>query len=232
MTQMADLLAGVRAILFDLDGTLVETEIDFALMKREMLAFAEREGVSPFGLQSLDILSIVNAVVRSFADRGVPDDAIRIRREALDILERIELTHSASARAIPGARELLGALRDAAIGIGIVTRNCRKAAQVSLDRAGIVCDVLLTRDDVENVKPHADHLLQALRMLGAGVGEAVMIGDHWMDVQSGRAASVRTVGFLRAGRPDGLFDCCPPDVIVSDLRELIPRVARCRGVRE
>ena len=49
-----------------------------------------------------------------------------------------------------------------------------------------------------------------------------MIGDHWMDIQAGRAAGTRTIGFLRPDRPEGFFDVCPPDVVIPDLGELLP----------
>lgn len=221
---MTNPFEGIRAVLFDMDGTLVETKIDFALMKREMLALGERHGIPASELHGLDILAAVKAIV----NRLDPAEADRVHREAFDTLERIELAHSDSVHIIDGALELLSALRDAGIRIGIVTRNCRNAVRVSLDRTGVFHDVLLTRDDVHNTKPHPEHLLRAMDLLGVQPDESLTIGDHWMDIQGGRAAGTRTIGFLRPDRPEGFFDVCPPDLIIRDLEELLPCVERLK----
>ncbi len=224
MDLMANPFEGIRAVLFDMDGTLVETEIDFALMKREMLSLGERHGIPASELQGLDILAVVDAVVA----RLEPDEASRTRQEAFEILEQIELAEIDAVHIIPGALEVLRALRDAGIKIGIVTRNCRNAVELSLEHTGVFYDVLLTRDDVRNTKPHPDHLLQALDVLGVGPDEALMVGDHWMDIQAGRAAGTRSIGFLRPDRPEGFFDVCAPDLVIRDLRELVPDAERLK----
>ncbi|MGB9619576.1 MAG: HAD family hydrolase [Armatimonadota bacterium] len=141
-------------------------------------------------------------------------------------MERIELSHSVRATCIPGAPELLRALREASIRVGIVTRNSRAAVRISLRNTGIRGDVLLTRDDVPRTKPHPDHLLTALRMLETVPQQAMIVGDHWMDMQAGKAAGMRTVGFLRMGRPSDFFSSQRPDFVIRDLRELIEQVHR------
>lgn len=228
MDPMANPFEGIRAVLFDMDGTLVETDIDFPLMKREMLALGERNGIPASELQGLDILAVVNAIVARLESQGRGDEAARVRQEAFEILEQIELANCDKAQVIAGAPELLTALRDAGIKIGIVTRNCRSAVEVSLELTRVSFDVLLTRDDVRNTKPHPEHLLRALDLLGARPDEALMIGDHWMDIQAGKAAGARTIGFLRPDRPGGFFDICPPDLIIRNLGELLPWAERLK----
>jgi len=225
---MANAFEGVRAVLFDMDGTLVETNIDFPLMKREMVALAEKYGVPASEVEGMDILAIVEHTMARLEDASRTYDARCARREAYEQLESIELVHCKDAKPVSGAVELLGALRRSGIKLGIVTRNCRRAVEISLKKAGITADVLLTRDDVPNTKPHPNHLLEALELLGVQPGEAVMVGDHLMDVQGGRAAGMATIGFLRAERPDDFFDRSPPDLVVRDLRELLACVERLK----
>src|SRR5947207_9703170 len=81
---------GARAVLFDLDGTLVETHIDFPQMRREMLALIERYGVDPSSPGSTDILTVVEFARRSLVSRGEVDRAAALRREAFARLEEIE----------------------------------------------------------------------------------------------------------------------------------------------
>lgn len=220
MDVMTNPFEGIRAVLFDLDGTLVETDIDFGLMKSEMLALGDREGIPASDLRDRDILTIVD-IIACLVDRSAgPDAAHRVKREAYDKLEQIELANCDQAVPIAGSLELLNALRERCIGVGIVTRNCGSAVKITLAKTGITADVLLTRDDVLNTKPHPDHLLCALELLGAEPVEALMVGDHWMDVQGGRAAGTRTAGLLRDDRPENFFDREPPDFLIRSLSEL------------
>ena len=83
-----------------------------------------------------------------------------------------------------------------------------------------------TRSEVARVKPHPDHLLCALERLSVEPTRAVMVGDHWMDVQAGRAAGMATVGILSAGRPADFFSREPPDLLIRELRELVAWISR------
>ncbi|MHB0913495.1 MAG: HAD family hydrolase [Armatimonadota bacterium] len=211
---------GIRGVLFDMDGTLVDTNIDFSTMKREIVRFAEEKGVSADEVKALDILAVVDFVAERFSDRGA------LRREAFKRLEEFEMEPCRNARPVPHALELIDALRAIDMKVGIVTRNCRSGVLISSEVTGVNGDVLLTRDDVPNTKPHPEHLLRALACLEVRPHEAVMVGDHWMDVQAGKAAGTRTVGFLREGRPDDFFADSQPDLVIRDLRELLDRLER------
>jgi phosphoglycolate phosphatase len=206
----------VRALLFDLDGTLVDSGIDFGRMRREMLALAAEAGCDMTSLEGGDILEIRDAACARAAD---PPAALR-RAEAL--LAAIEREALEQARPIEAAAELLAALRSRGVGIGIVTRNCREIAAASLDRYGLEYDILVAREDTPRVKPHPVHLLTALELLSASPASAVMVGDGRMDVQAGLAAGMRTVGFLADGRPADYFDGLQPDRIVCHLDQVLP----------
>ena len=114
------------------------------------------------------------------------------------------------------------------IKIGIVTRNSRAGVAISMEKCGIMADALVTRDDVENTKPHPDHILRALDSLGVSSSEAVIVGDHWMDVLGGKSAGTRTIGFLRPDRPDDFFDREKPDLVIRDLAELLAEIERLK----
>jgi phosphoglycolate phosphatase len=222
---MMSIFREIRAVLFDMDGTLVETSIDFSLMKREMLRIAGEYGVYSHQLVNLDIIGIIDAACRELDFQSRASDAERMRIEAYGILEDIELAACRNAALIEGATELLHVLRDVGIKICIVTRNCRKAVEVSVERTGVFYDILLTRDDVPDVKPHPDHLISALEPFGISPDEAVMVGDHWMDVVAGKAAGTRTVGFIRPGRDEDFFAPYCPDIVIHSLSELTDALA-------
>ena len=221
---------GVSAGLFDLDGTLVETPIDFPFMKREMLRMAESRGVDSSGIEHRDILGIVEEARIRLVNAGRTEEAARFRSDAFARLEEIEIEQCRNPNEIPGAAELLHRLHERGVRIGIVTRNCRRVSLELLCFAGLPYDALVTRDDVPLTKPHPIHLQTALNLLAHPSSHpsihppSAMIGDHWMDVQAGRAVGAATVGILH-GRDHSFFDPAPPDLIVErtgDLLALLP----------
>lgn len=217
---LPEIFADVDAVLFDLDGTLVETNIDFTSMKREMIDLAERYGVPQDDLLGRDILAIIDRLCEILVSNGheSPESA---RNEALSILREIEMKHSSDAAEIKPARKVIDALRERGIKVGIVTRNCREASVDSLDRTGIHADLLLSRDDVTRTKPSPDHITEALALLGATPERSVMVGDHIMDITAGKAAGTATVAILTPDRPPDFFDSVGPDAVAADLHEIL-----------
>jgi phosphoglycolate phosphatase len=207
----------LRAALFDLDGTLIETHIDFHAMAQAMMDFARQAGVSPDVFADRDILGIVETAAEDVTERGGDGEAFR--RQAFLELERMEVKGCANPVLLPGTDDLFRNLIDRNIKIGIVTRNCRRVSRELLARFTLPYDVLLTRDDVARTKPNPQHLWDALRVLGCSPEESVMVGDHWMDIQAGRQAKVaRDLGVLGDHDADW-FTPCQPDMCVRDLRE-------------
>ncbi len=221
-----DALRNAQAWLFDLDNTLIETHIDFALMKRKTLALGAEWGVNTDHMADLDILAIVeqvtailHSITMSGADRQFHD-------LAYEMLAAQEAEQCADPIRLPGASEMLSWLNGQGIPIAIVTRNCRMVSDRLLAEGDLQCDALLAREDVTRTKPHPHHLTDALRVLQTKFSAkrltaevCVMVGDHVMDIQAGRAAKMRTIGLSRAQKPDA-FTVCPPDILLKDMAEL------------
>ena len=203
------------AALFDLDGTLVRTFIDFPALRREMRALAARRGVADAVADEDDILGIVAKA----ADALPPDDGRAARREAYALLESLEEEGCAHPEPIAGASALLAGLRASGVGVGIVTRNSRRVAARLLARMDLPHDVLSAREDTDEFKPHPAPVLLACARLGVSPARSAMVGDLWADVAAGRAAGVRfTVGIRWPDEhPSDRFARCPPDFEVTSL---------------
>lgn len=213
-----------RAVLFDLDGTLVETHIDFPAMTNLTEALAREADVPPGVTDGKDILGMVDAAVDDLTGRG--GDGPEWRRQAFEALERLEVEGCAHPVLLPGTQELLAKLVADGVKVGVVTRNCRRVAVGLLARFALPHHLLLSRDDVAKSKPNPEHLWDALRLLDARPDKALMVGDHWMDVQAGQRAGVAvTLGVLGTHGADW-FAPCPPTRLVRDLAEAAPLFGR------
>jgi phosphoglycolate phosphatase len=208
---------GLEAILFDLDGTLITCALDFPAMKQSVIDLAVAHGVPSDDLEGLDILGAAEQAARALGEAQAPGFRARVEEE----LSRQEVAAAESAQPMPGALESLAALNRQGITLGIVTRNCRRAVLLSLTRVPLPHQVLLTRDDVPRPKPDPDHLLRALKLLGARPQRSLMVGDHRMDVEAGQGAGMRTAGLGAEEAWRARFPACCPDHHLSSLGDLL-----------
>lgn len=202
-------------MLFDLDGTLVETNIDFTAMRAAAVDYCASGGADAGSLKGLDILAAIDRAAGSLpsAQREA------FRRGGWNLLEEIELGYVGRARPREHAPELLRSLAARGYRLGVVTRNCRRAVDELLTLLPDVFGVCLAREDVPRAKPDPLHLRMALENLGVQASLALMVGDHPMDIQTGARAGAHTAGLLW-GRPESWFQAALPDLLLQNLTEL------------
>lgn len=218
---MHAIFQNAQAVLFDLDGTLVETGIDFSKLRSATLQLIAEYGVDPLPLQELDSLGALEQAMETLRLQGNEDAADELRKRAFARLQAMEMAYCAAPRPVPGMYDLLHALKEQGVHIGIITRNDREVSLRTLSSLQIPYDLLLSRDDVQKVKPHPQHVMVALEKWKIAPAQCVVVGDYWMDVEAGRAAGCRTVGIWRLDVPINPFRNHPPDVLVRELKALI-----------
>lgn len=202
-----------EAALFDLDGTLVRTHIDFAGLREALDSLARRAGVTSL---DDDLLAIRAALPP------------QLQPEAEALIESWEERGCAAPERIIGANALLEELRQQGIGIGIVTRNGRRLAQQLLASQRLPYDILIAREDSPRPKPFPEPILLACAHLGVRPDQAVMVGDYWPDIASGRAAGVGlTIGIQWPHDPPDRFARSAPDLLVGSLEEAATHLRSC-----
>lgn len=177
-------LRRVRCIVFDLDGTLVDTT--------ELILHAFREAFTAAGLPvppGRELLALIGRpLVRQMAalSPGHADRLVALYQEAY------ERSHDALARSFPGIREALGTLRERGYSLGIATSKRDFTTGRALDYFGLkpFFEAVVTANDTRRHKPDPEPLLEALRRLGAGPEEATYIGDSTHDIRCAHAAGV------------------------------------------
>lgn len=210
----------VAAVVFDFDGTLVATNIDFAEMRRRILKHLRQWGLYQPGIEDGRYVLEIIAWARQRL-QAEPQRLERYCRETADILRQLELPCCQGADPFPGVPKALRQLGGAGIKTGIITRNSWEGVNAVLCRHPLPHDVLVTRDDLAEVKPHPLHLQRALQALATPPTEALMVGDHATDIHCGQAAGVRTCGVLTARTTLQEFHDLGADYAFPDVPSLV-----------
>jgi len=191
-------LARIRALVFDLDGTLVDTVYAHVFAWQRALAEADlvvdawlihrRIGMSG----GLFTRAVAREVGRPLTDGEI--EAIQRRHGELfrEILP--------DRRPLPGAVEILRDLRDAGIPHGIATSGRRPEIEASLESLGVGPEtVVVARGDVLRAKPEPDLFLACARRLGIEPDDCFVVGDAVWDLLAARRARMFSVGLLSGG---------------------------------
>jgi phosphoglycolate phosphatase len=209
-----------RAVVFDFDGTLAELNIDFSGMRAAVLELMAHYRIPVAGIMNLHILEMIEAAGARLAERS-PDEAPLFWDAARASITRIEIEAATMGRLFVGTRTLLAGLASRSIRIGVVTRNCRAAVLRTFPDIDRYCQAVLTREDARRVKPHPEHLLSALGLLGVVPAAAAMVGDHPLDIQLGREAGTFTIGVLSGHSPREALSAAGADMILPEASHIL-----------
>jgi phosphoglycolate phosphatase len=189
---------GVKAVIFDLDGTIVSFNLDYKALRGEVRACLLRVGVPASVLSVKDsIFEMLKKTEIFVRNSGKPAEVMQeIRNEALALAEKYELEAARDTSLLPGAVETLTGLKRMGLKIGLFTLNSDKAANYILQRfkLGDFFGVTVPRNKVNFVKPNPEHLEMALKVLGVAAEETVVVGDGNVDMQSARELKAIAVG--------------------------------------
>lgn len=210
----------VRAVVFDFDGTLALLNVDFTEMRRRIRGCIARYGVSSDGFEGLYVLEMVEKGASLIAEDD-PGAREEFSRDAHGIIRELEIDGASRGHIFPGVIDMIHTLKEQKIGVGIVTRNCEEAVSVLYPHIMTDCDAVITREYTRRVKPDPDHLLTALRRLDAAAHESVMVGDHPMDISTGKDVGTLTVGVLSGYADREMMEKSAPDLIIDRAPDLI-----------
>jgi HAD superfamily hydrolase (TIGR01549 family) len=185
------------AVLFDLDGTLVDSVYQHVLAWREAL---EETGIelSVWRIHRRIGMSgglFVNALLRETRMALGPEQVTRLRELHLAAyLRRMD-----QVRPLPGARELLERLSELGVPWGIATSGNRRTAAPAIELLQAAPSVVVTRDDVARAKPDPDLFIEAARRLGVDVADSMVVGDSVWDLLAAQRARALGIGVLSGG---------------------------------
>jgi pyrophosphatase PpaX len=192
---VAERLRHLQAVLFDLDGTLIDTveliRVSFRFATKAVLGYELPDEVT--------MANVGQPLARQFREMAPDhaDDLLRTFRE-FNMAHHDEL-----AKAYPGTLEVLGELRAKGVPMGIVTSKGTEAANRGIDRFGLrpFMQAIVTADDVEIHKPDPFPLRFAATLVGAELGYCIYVGDSPHDMQAAVAGGAIAVAALWGAFP-------------------------------
>jgi phosphoglycolate phosphatase len=184
----------IRAVLFDLDGTLLDTAPDMVAVLHRVQAEEGRTPLPyPFARRyvSHGVLGLLRA---AFGELEAGQRA-RLQRR---YLEAYAARLAVETTLFDGMAAVLGQLEAARIPWGVVTNKPGHLTEPLLRQLGLRtrCACVVSGDTVAERKPHPEPLLHALRLIPAPPHDAVYVGDAQRDIAAGRAAGLRTIAAL------------------------------------
>ncbi len=221
----------IKAVIFDLDGTIVDFNLDYKAMRAEVMRYLVKQGL-PHSTLSVNegIFNMLEKMEIYMRNNGKKErDITRVRQAVLSIADRYEMDAARTTTLIPGVLEAMRDLRSKGLKMALFTVSGKKHTDYILRSFQLegFFDAVITREMVASVKPDPVHLEAALKALNVKPREAVVVGDSVRDIQCAQETHAIAVGvttgfsppeeLTRAGASHLLFS-------ISDLPTLIQQL--------
>jgi len=206
-----------KAVLFDVDGTLLDT--------KEFIFQAYEYTLAKNGLPARDRSEIAVLIGKSLgAIYEVLAPGSDIQR-LCDTHRSFQAEHLHLSKPYPGTKRTLDALKSAGLKLAVVTTRAKVVAVKTLELAHVLehMDYVVALEDVVNLKPHPEPLLKALDYLGEEPADAVMVGDADVDVLAGKNAGTATIGVTYGFHGKAIIES-EPDWVVDNIEDIVPLV--------
>lgn len=204
----------IQTILFDFDGTLVDTnELIYQSFVHTLTHYGydfSREEILQFnGPPLIETFETLN------------------KERAFEMIQTYQehnlAAHETYMKLFPHVEETLRRLKDSHISLGIVSTKMRNAVTLGLEVTGIghYFDSIITLNDVEQAKPHPEPVLKGMEQLHGEKSSTLMVGDNYHDILSGKQAGVLTAGVAWSLKGKDFLQTYEPTFMLEDMRDLL-----------
>lgn len=211
-------------MIFDLDGTIIRSEIDLPGMKRRMIRVLEANDIPPGLLTpnqtTVDILIKAEEIWR---ENDKPENEIEeIHKVIEEIMNHAELTAIPMINEVEGATKTLIKLKMKGLRLAVLTRSHRAYAVEVLKKIGAYehFDLILGRGETPRPKPYPEALQHTAKLLGLSLREVCFVGDHQIDASAASNAGCLFIGVRTGPRGDDSWTRGEPEILLDSIRDL------------
>ncbi len=212
---------GIETILFDFEGTLVDFQWNLTGAVHETLEMLKASGFPTDRLQNLKYSTLMREAMKMALEIGQPSDEARNKIGAIydrydeDALSRWSLR--------PQAREFLYAIQKKGIMVGLVSNVGKKGLGRALSKLNLenLFRAVVTRNDVQTLKPSGEGIKLALHQLQVIKDKALFIGDSLDDISAAKEAGLKVMIILGGENPKPDLLSANPDFLIQTFDEPI-----------
>lgn len=188
----------INSVVFDLDGTLAEFNLEVKTVRAEVRQFLIKRGLPPSILPPNESIFRMLEKTRVFmknSDKTEEEYKI-VREDVLSITRKYELKAARTTSILPGVLETIKELKGRDLKLAVFTINGKDSANYILKRLNLMrfFNTVISREEVSTVKPDPMHLEVTLKALGVNSRQAVVVGDSVVDMKSAKTLNVKAVG--------------------------------------
>ena len=204
----------IRTILFDLDGTLIDTN--------ELIIASFNHTFKQYNL-SYTTEEIIEFNGPPLTETFQKIDPVRAEMMIKTYREHNLANHNDYVKAFPNVIETISELKDNQIQVGIVTTKMTKTAHLGMALTGLdkFFETVIAFEDVVHKKPHPEPVMKAMKQLNATAESTLMVGDNHHDIEAGKNAGIKTAGVAWAQKGKEFLHEYNPTYMLEDMRDLL-----------
>jgi len=212
----------VKAVFLDLDGVIIKSTFKVNEAKRCLVEKLEKLGLDVSTISVADTFMDIMAKAEKQVVESKKLDLEYLKKSMSAILDKFDIQALSRSELMDGAKSVINELRRRGFKLGLITNSGRVGVKMALEKFGLshCFDVIVTRNDVERIKPSGESVQKALSTLGYAPNEVAYVGDSWADVAAAKNAGVMAIAIVGGISPKEKILQASPDVIISSLDEL------------
>ena len=217
-------LGRFKGIVFDLDGTLVNSEVDFVKMKKEMIRVLEEHG-APKGVLTPQMTTVVISehAEKYWVEQGKSEkDRQWLRDEMTRLMNQVELEAIETLTAIKDIKNAIHKLKKRGYRLAILTRSHHEYAVKALEKTGMSGDfeLILGREETPQPKPYAEAMIHTAKLMKLSLDEVFLVGDHHIDSTCALNANCHFIGVATGPHPERAWEINKPELILPSVADL------------
>jgi len=214
----------VKAVMFDLDGTLIEFKFRVNELKKELIKKLNDSNVMiEKSFQEESIQNIYEEAQRIMKLTDSKEKFEEITSNMKEIIEKYEIEGMRQSAIKKDVLNTFNWLKKKRIKLALVTNNGRKSAEYAVNRFELTkyFEVITTRDEVSKWKPYPEPIQKTINQLGIKTIESIFVGDSKMDIWAAKSADVKIASIPTGIHSKQQLEEEKPDYLIYSLLEII-----------